>query len=537
MRFGPVDVGMAEGAILAHAVSVGAIRLKKGRRLTVDDIGALYAAGVASVVAARLDSGDLAEDDAAARISVALRHPGVERRLPATGRVNFHAEAAGVFTVDRALVDAINAIDPALTLATLPEFATVSAGQMVATVKVIPFAAAAEKVAEAETLAARAQTMAVHPFKVLRVGLIQTLLPGMKASVLDKTARVTANRLARSGSTISAERRPPHEAACLADAIVTLARDVDLLVVFGASAVSDSEDVIPTAIRKAGGRVERVGMPVDPGNLLVLGFLGTKPVLGAPGCARSPKENGFDWVLDRLTAGLGVTGRDIARLGVGGLLMEIPTRPRPRDLKPEAPNDPPVAIVILAGGSSSRMGGPNKLMARFGDTPLVRRVAERALAASSAGVTAVTGHQPERLRAALTGLPLCFADNPDFASGLAGSLKAGIRAVPESAEGALILLGDMPGVTTQDIDRLIAAFQKAGGASVVRAVHAGKRGNPVILPRTLFPQVMALEGDTGARGVVESGLAEVIDVEIGAAASLDVDTPDAMRIAGGTLDG
>ncbi|WP_204333402.1 hypothetical protein, partial [Proteus mirabilis] len=89
------------------------------------------------------------------------------------------------------------------------------------------------------------------------------------------------------------------------------AEDVDLVLVFGASAIADRRDVIPAALEQAGGEIEHLGMPVDPGNLLMVGRLGEVPVLGAPGCARSPKENGFDWVLTRLLAGLPVTKADI----------------------------------------------------------------------------------------------------------------------------------------------------------------------------------------------------------------------------------
>src|SRR5690606_9598904 len=114
------------------------------------------------------------------------------------------------------------------------------------------------------------------------------------------------------GSQLSGERRTAHDAAAVEAAIRAMSPDCDMVVVFGASAMCDPDDVIPAAIRRAGGEVLRTGMPVDPGNLLVLGRLGDKPVLGAPGCARSPKENGFDWVLDRLVAGLDVTASDIA---------------------------------------------------------------------------------------------------------------------------------------------------------------------------------------------------------------------------------
>ena len=181
------------------------------------------------------------------------------------------------------------------------------------------------------------------------------------------------------------------------------------------------------------------------------------------------------------------------------------------------------------------MGGPNKLRAGFQGHPLVRRTAGRVTASRAISTLVVLGHQAERVSKTLEGLQVETIENPDFASGLSSSLKAGIRSVPAGAQGALVVLGDMPEVTTADLDRMIAAFEKSGGTSIVRATHDGKRGNPVILPRSLFPFVEGLEGDTGARHIVEGGAADVVDVEIGKGASVDVDTPEAMRDAGGVL--
>jgi molybdenum cofactor cytidylyltransferase len=278
-------------------------------------------------------------------------------------------------------------------------------------------------------------------------------------------------------------------------------------------------------------------MPVDPGNLLVLGRVGAKVVIGAPGCARSPKENGFDWVLDRLMAGLDVTSDDIAGMGVGGLLMEIAARPQPREAAERQADRVEVHAIVLAAGRSSRMGGPNKLLARFEGVPLIRRTASAAIEAGTASVTVVTGHQQDRVHDALAGLSVRFAHNAQFAVGLSGSLKAGIDALPTGASGALVMLGDMPEVQSADVDRLVSAFVASGGMAIVRATHGGKRGNPVILPRSSFPLIARLEGDTGARAIIESGVAPVIDVEIGRAASLDVDTVEAMAAAGGVLEG
>lgn len=536
MKFGMVPVEEAEGAILAHSTRAGEKRWRKAHRLRAEDLKDLAAAGIEEVVVARLEPGDLDEDQAAERVAASCRTVNVEARPAATGRVNLHATEAGVFLVDRELIDAINRIDPAITIATLEHYASVQAGQMVATVKIIPFAVQEKLVAQAEEVCRAREAFSVRPFVPRRIGLIQTTLPSIKSSVLDKTARITQARLARSASLISDELRPAHDPEAVADAIRYQSEVSDILLIFGASAVCDEDDVVPAAIRLAGGEVSRFGMPVDPGNLLVLGRRDGKPVLGVPGCARSPKLNGFDWVLDRLIAGIDVTSEDIAGMGVGGLLMEIPTRPQPREAS-TTPSPAKVWTVLLAAGQSRRMAPHNKLLVDFGGMPLVRRTAKRVLASKTAGSVAVVGHEAEAVRVALAGLSFRMTENPDFATGLASSLKVGMRSVPPSADGVLVVLSDMPGITTEDINRLIDAFISAEGRAVVRATHNGKRGNPVILPRALFPEIEQLEGDTGARQIIENSPLEVIDIELGQAASLDVDTPEALRAATDALTG
>lgn len=533
MKFGPTQLQDAEGALLAHTVAAEGRTWRKGHMLTREDIAAMRACGLTQVIAAVMEEGDLDENEAAARIAAQLAGQGVVARDATTGRVNLYAGEAGLFTVDRAAIDEINAVDPAITVATLPEFSPVEEGRMLATVKIIPFAVPAALVERAAAVARERRALVLHPFVPRDVGLVQTVLPSVKESVLDKTARRTADRLSRSRSRITQERRVAHEAQEVAGALGALAPQNGLVVVFGASAVADDEDVIPAAIRLAGGRVERVGMPVDPGNLLVIGTLGDATVIGAPGCARSPRPNGFDWVLDRVLAGVPVDGSAIAGMGVGGLLMEIDSRPQPRE--PREPRAPVVDAVLLAAGRGQRMGGPNKLLARFGGQPLVCRVAAMLAASRVRSTVAVVGHQADRVAAALGGRNASIVENPDYASGLASSLKSGVSALPPDATGALVALGDMPGVHSDDIDRMIDAFARAGGAAIVRATHAGKRGNPVILPRRLFAAVARLEGDTGARHIVETSEMPVIEVEIGEAASIDVDTPEALALAGGVL--
>jgi molybdenum cofactor cytidylyltransferase len=324
MQFGPVPVAEAAGAILAHSQLVGDVRWPKGRVLSADDATTAEAAGIATLTVARLGPDDVAEDRAAAALAARLASASVAALKAAHGRANLAARHDGVLAVDAASVAAINAVDEALTLATLAPFARVQAGEIVATVKVIRYAVAGAALSEA---GAAAVPLIVHPFRRLRVGLIATRLPGVTDKALAKTRRVTRARVESLDCTMEELPHCPHDVAALAARLAAVGHD--LLLIAGASATVDRADVIPAAIVAAGGRVERLGMPVDPGNLLCLGDLGGRPVIGLPGCARSPKASGFDWALERLVAGLPVTNADIAAMGVGGLLPEA-ERPEPR---------------------------------------------------------------------------------------------------------------------------------------------------------------------------------------------------------------
>ena len=330
MRFGPVPVEQSVGAVVAHGVRAGSLLLKKGEVVQAAHLPVLRASGVSTIVVASLDPGDVTENDAARRLADAAIGRGLRVDTAFTGRANIFAEANGVIEVDVAALDRLNAIDESLTIATLPPLRAVQDGEMVATVKVIPFAVPGSTLRDALAAVGAAPLLQLAPFRPLRVAVVSTLLPGLKPSVIDKTLRVLDERLAAAGATIASDERVPHGADALDAALRRALPSADLIVVFGASAIADRRDVIPAAIVAAGGEIRHFGMPVDPGNLLLLGRLDGKPVIGAPGCARSPKENGFDWVLQRLLAGLDVTPEDIRRMGAGGLLMEIVSRPHPR---------------------------------------------------------------------------------------------------------------------------------------------------------------------------------------------------------------
>ncbi len=530
MKFGAIPVAEAIGATAVHSIRQGDLVLKKGTKIGPAEVAALTAAGVKEITVARLDPGDVSEDQAAADIAAAIRDEGVRADRAFTGRCKLFADSAGILVVDKNSIDALNRVDEAITVATLPAYKPVVEGEMIATVKIIPFAVPGSARDQAVAAAVKAKpVIRIAPYKVRKVGIVSTLLPGLSPKVIDKTLKITATRIAPAGAKIIAEQRVPHERAGLARAIDELLKaGAELVIVFGASAIADRRDVIPAAVEAVGGEIEHFGMPVDPGNLMLIGTARGQAILGAPGCARSPKENGFDWVLMRLLAGLPVTRTDITGMGVGGLLMEIVTRPQPREERvPERGRR--VAAVLLAAGRSTRMGAVNKMLAEIGGKSLVRIAAEQALASRAQPVIVVTGHQCEKVEAALKGLPLRLVHNPNFSEGLGTSLKAGIASVPQEADAAIVCLADMPQVDAALMDRLIAAFDPERGALVVVPSIDGRRGNPVVWSRRFFHDLMSIQGDVGARHLIGNYTEAVIEVPVsGDAALTDVDTPESL---------
>ncbi len=515
MIFGEVATGDAAGTILAHSLAAGGFRWSKGRVLTAADVAAALAAGIASVTVARLAADDVAENRAAATLADRFAGPGVTPAAAAHGRANLIADAAGVLCLDAAAIAAVNAVDERLAIGTLPPFARVAAGEVVATIKVIPYAVPA---AVLDRALAAAVPLTVAAFGPRRFVLIQSRFAGTADKMLARTDAVTRARIERLGSRLdSGWTTCDHDTVALATALAAAPGDAIVLIA-GASATADRRDVIPAAIVAAGGRVERLGMPVDPGNLLCLGDQGGRPVIGLPGCARSPKRNGFDWVLERLVAGLPVGGDEIAAMGVGGLLPEA-ERPQPR--LPAAV----VGAIVLAAGRSSRMGGANKLLADLDGRPVLGHALDAIAAAGLPPPVVVVGHMADAVRAVIGARPAMIVVADDYASGMSRSLAAGLAAVPAGWRAALIALGDMPRVTAATLAALAAAA--ADTDAVVVPVHGGRRGNPVAWGRAHWPRLAALSGDRGARALLD--VADVTEVAVDDPGIFaDVDTPEAL---------
>jgi molybdenum cofactor cytidylyltransferase len=539
MKFGPVPLAEARGAILAHSQRAGERVIRKGSLLDEAALTALRQAGLTEVICAQLEPGDVPEDVAADRLAGPLVAPLIARSRAATGRVNLTAETPGLLRVDAARIDRLNAVDEAVTIGTLPDYAVLAARDMIATIKIVPLSVPGATLAVAEALLRQGGSpLAVHPFRALKVGLVVTELPGLKDTVTEKTIAVTEARVARLTGSLLPPARCAHTEEAVAAALENLlGQGAELLLVIGASAVVDRRDVGPAGIVRAGGEITHFGMPVDPGNLICLGRINAVPALVLPGCARSPALNGIDFVLTRLFAGVGVTPADIMRMGVGGLLKETDTRPLPREKAPATPRSgaeprprPLIAAIVMAAGRSRRMAPHNKLLVTDkAGKPMIARVVDNVLSSKARPILVVTGHQSEQVEAALAGRPVRYVHADAYADGLSASLKAGIAAVPEECSAAIVCLGDMPLVTGRMIDQMMRMYDPEEGRLIVLPTFRGKQGNPMLWDRRYFSEILSITGDSGARFLVGKHAEAVAEVEMADDAVLrDFDTTESL---------
>jgi molybdenum cofactor cytidylyltransferase len=337
MKFGPVPIAEAEGKILGHNIAGpdGRRALRKGQPLTPADIELLQTLGKTAVYVAQLEPDDIDENEAAAQLAQAIKGPGLRLSGPATGRTNLYSDTRGLLRVDVARLARFNS-SPGLTLATLPTHTALSAGKMVATLKIIPYALPRAMVETAVAIARDGGPLLyLDPLPERRVGLILSGSLPVQERVTRSFQNALSERLEALGSTIQQVDYVPLEDEADEQALAAAIRHqqeagLDLIILAGETAIMDRYDIAPRAVERAGGTITCFGAPVDPGNLLMLAYLDERPILGAPGCARSPKDNIVDLVLPRLLVGDRLTQADIIDLGHGGLMEDVPERPLPR---------------------------------------------------------------------------------------------------------------------------------------------------------------------------------------------------------------
>lgn len=339
MKFEPVSLSEAKGKILGHNIAGanGQRLLRKGKPLTDEDLENLRALGRTSVYVARMEEDDVDENTAARRVAEAVRGPGLHIPGVSSGRANLLSNDAGLLRVDVEQLAQLNSYD-GLTLATLRTHSAVHARQIVATIKIIPYAVPESVLRAAEAVATRSShTLRVDALPSQSVGMILSGSASIRQRLVSDFAPLR-DRIEKLGSSVTrtdfVALDDEADEAALADMMQQqLTSGIRLILFAGETAIMDAHDIVPRAVERAGGHVESVGAPVDPGNLLMLAYLNDVPVVGAPGCARSRKTNIVDWILPRLLAGDRLTRRDIVELGHGGLLQDVRERGMPRDVK------------------------------------------------------------------------------------------------------------------------------------------------------------------------------------------------------------
>ncbi|MCG8493690.1 MAG: molybdopterin-binding/glycosyltransferase family 2 protein [Sneathiellales bacterium] len=536
MIFDRLPLEDAEGAILAHAVDAGPLGLlKKGHILDQSSLAAIRGTGETTILAAKLEESDVGENTAADQIARLSLGPNVAKSDAFTGRSNLIAETSGLLRINRQALLDLNRIDPSITLATLKDLEKVDKGQMVATIKIIPFATEKANLAKAALLTEEAKKPIVElvPFKRQKIGVISTKLPGTAEKLIAKSEKVLEQRLLACGNRIDFRLECAHHEDHVARAISALRdKECDLILIFGASAITDPRDIIPRGLEQADGKMEHFGMPVDPGNLLMLGTSGTSTVVGLPGCTRSPKLNGFDWVLQRLLCQIPVTGSDIMAMGEGGLLKEITSRPQPRHQKSREGDmeKPKIAVLLLAAGQSRRMGPQNKLLALVDGKPMLRHVAEAISKSDADHTLMITGHDADNVLKTIWDLDIASAQNPDYAEGISTSVKLGFKILSSDYDGILVCLGDMPFVTSDILNKMIAAFDPVEKRAIIAPVLNGKRGNPVLISTDLNDDIQSISGDIGAKALIAENEDLVHTIEFDSTSIFtDIDTPQSLE--------
>jgi len=538
MWFGELPLSKCCGCLLAHSQVVGNGRVSKGTVLNESILRQFRDSGYEVLTVARIDADDIDENSAARMLADAVSGVGTRVEKAHTGRVNIFASTDGLLDYDRSSIVELNSVRPDITLAVVAPDQWVLAGRMIASAKIIPYAVASVDI---KKVVAAASAIHVHSPQPTTAVLIQTVLPSITTKALDKTERVTRQRLDVRSAELTLQERCDHQIPALFDALSKVSLiNPDLILIAGASAISDRCDVIPAAIEQHGGRVSRVGLPVDPGNLLMLAELNGVPVIGLPGCARSPKHNGFDLLLDKIVCRKEITDNWLNGLSIGGLLGEVHDRPQPRVASPvntmiEGNTAAQVGAIVLAAGSSQRAGETNKLLHSFNSKPMICSVVESVLASDVAASIIVTGHQSEQVVHAIADYNLPALYCPKHAEGMAYSIAAGLSRL-QKYDAVIVCLGDMPHISTEIINQIISAHEQLTD-KIILPVFKGVRGNPVLIGRTFFDSLLQHEGDTGARHLIKQYPEKVFEYEVDTDSILkDYDTQESLQELGTNIN-
>ena len=521
----------SKGSVLAQSYNLSERILSKGTYVSEDILEFLNEENVKTILCAVPEEGDMHEDTAAEAISKAIDRNQLYSEEASTGRVNFRAPTLSLVRYDRELIKQLNLVDESIAFSIVEHNQLLAKNDLIATLKIIPFFVSKIYVERVASLLSKKETFEIHRLEEKKVELIQTYYDWQKKSIFKATSNVTRNRLEALGCKLNKETLIPHDQKSLCKEIKSsIDNGVQVLLISGASAITDRSDYIPKAILSVGGEIIQYGLAVDPGNLLLIGKIGSSTVIGMPGCARSPKLNGFDWVLHLLMADIPISKSELADMGAGGLLMEIASRPLPRALaKSVNKRQKKIMGVILAAGNSTRMGKDNKLLKNTNGIPLVRHIAVEMLKSDLDSCSIVLGYQSDKVAGVIKDLNISLILNPVWEEGQASSLRTALNALDDTYSDLLIMLGDLPGIKSNHINRIIEEHLLTNNrrSKITIPSFEGKKGNPVIWGRSFFYDLSLLKGDVGGRSLFNQHPAAINILEMDdPVVVMDADTPE-----------
>ena len=519
------------GLVLAQTYNLTSKTISKGTFVTNEIVDYFKMGNVQTILCAVPEEGDIHEDEAAEAISNAIDKNQTYAEKASTGRVNFKSQSLCLVRYERHLIREVNLVDESIAFSIVEHNQLIAKNDLIATLKIIPFFTKKKYLDQVIKILAKNELFKIHSLKKKEVTLIQTCFEWQKRSIFKATSNVTRGRLEALGCPLKKETLIPHDHKSLCSEIrSSIDSGAQVLLISGASAITDRSDHIPKAILSVGGEIIQYGLAVDPGNLLLIGKIGDTNIIGMPGCARSPKLNGFDWVLQLLMANIPINKEELADMGAGGLLMEIASRPLPRALAKSAKKrEKKIMGIILAAGNSSRMGKDNKLLRNIGGASLVRNTAIEMLKSDIDSCSIVLGYQSDKVAAVIKDLNINLILNPFWEKGQASSLKAALNTLDSSYSDILVMLGDLPGVKSKHINKIIEEHLLANNrkSKITIPSFNGKKGNPVIWGKSFFPDLSNLEGDVGGRTLFDQHPAAInLLVMEDEAVITDTDTPE-----------
>ena len=527
MYFGQVKVTECVNGILAHTVTLDGKKFLKGRIISKEDQKYFIQNNLEYLICAKLTKNDIHEDNAANILAKMFNNNTLALEKAFTGRANILANESGLLVINEDKIRRFNKISNSITIATLQNNCIVSKGEMIATIKIIPFSIMVKSIKTIEKINFK-KSLYVQTYKEKKCALLLTHFNKENIKLNDISHKRIKERLVPLNCSIEIIETCEHNSDEITKNIKKFEKkDIDLILILGSSAIVDIKDKIPEAIINSGGKIIRFGMPVDPGNLLLLGEIKNTPVVGLPGCARSPTLNGFDWVLERLLSGNAISNNDISDMGVGGLLKTINKRKMSltKDTKYKITN------IILAAGQSKRMLNDNKLLIKINKKTMLEKMVTTSLNSSADNTVLVLGYQSDIMQEIVNDKKIITIVNKDFAKGLSSSLQCGISALPDDCDAAVIILADMPSIESTVIDNIINSFNPKKNNSIIIPTFNNKKGNPILLDRKFFPDILRVKGDKGAKDIIVNNKNSILEVPQKNSAVLnDIDTKEDLSL-------